>query len=344
MGFLLAGDVGGTKTYLRLVKIEADRPETIYGNRYLGKDFGSFEDMVSHFLYEANSAFGSVIKVGAACLGIAGPVIKNTSFLTNLQWTIDASKLETEFDIEQVLLINDFEAIGYGALGLEPIDLYTLQAAESQARAPIAIIGAGTGLGEGFLTWQDDDYQVYPSEGGHVDFAPRSPIEIALLNHLIARYGRISVERVVSGKGIVNIYQFLRDHHAPTESNEILSKVKAWEQGDLTIDPAEEISHAASQQTDRLSMQAIEIFLDAYASEVGNLALKILPYGGLYIAGGIMPKMLSFLASGNFLKNMKLKGRVSPLLDQIPVYVVLNPEVGLIGTVLHGAKLLRNIE
>jgi len=339
MRFLLAGDVGGTKTYLRLARIEAGEPEILYSKRYLGQDFGSFEDMISHFLYEATSLLGSKIKLGAACFGIAGPVTNNTSFLTNLKWTIDGGKLATEFDIDRVLLINDFEAIGYGALGLEPIDLYSLQAIPPQPQAPIAIIGAGTGLGEGFLTWQQDDYRVYPSEGGHVDFAPRSPIEMALLNHLMARYGRISVERVVSGKGIVNIYQFLRDYHSPT-TNDVAEKIKDWEQGNTTIYPAAEIAHAAIQQSDPMSVQAIEIFLDAYASEVGNLALKILPYGGLYIAGGILPKLLSFLESGNFLKTMKLKGRVSPLLDNIPIHVVLNPEVGLIGTVLHGAKLL----
>ncbi|AFY74610.1 glucokinase [Synechococcus sp. PCC 7502] len=345
MKLLLTGDVGGTKTLLSLIKsVPNHQSETLHSDRFNSQNYSSLKDIIQQFFQEAAVKLGYTPEVDTACFGIAGPVANNTSYLTNLGWQLNGNQLQTELGIEQVELINDFAAVGYGVLGLDSADLYTLQVGERQPQAPIAVIGAGTGLGQGFLTWNYDHYQVYASEGGHTDFAPRSPREMALLNFLLTRHERVSTERVVSGKGIVSIYQFLK-HNSP-EPTELYQLLQAWEGGDHTIDMGAAIAKATLNKTDEAAMETIQIFLDAYAAEIGNLALKLLPYGGLYIAGGITPKLLSLISScegsgenNRFLHILKHKGRVSPMLDTIPIHIVLNQNVGLIGTILHGSYL-----
>ncbi len=295
-----------------------------------------------------------------ACFAIAGPVVKNTAKLTNLVWFLDTERLQQELGIPQISLINDFAAIGYGILGLQKQDLLTLQVGKSQPEAPIGIIGAGTGLGQGFLIKQGNYYQVFPSEGGHADFAPRNEIEFQLLKYLLDKHDiqrvsverylldkhdiqRVSVERVVSGMGIVAIYQFLRDRKFATESPDIAQILRTWEQEagqeEKSVDPGAAIGTAALQRSDRLSEQTLQLFIDAYGAEAGNLALKLLPYGGLYIAGGIAPKILPLIQNSGFLLNFTQKGRMRRLLEEIPVYIILNPQVGLIGAALCAARL-----
>ncbi|MFM7886120.1 MAG: glucokinase, partial [Pseudanabaena sp.] len=226
-------------------------------------------------------------------------------------------------------------------------DLYTLQDGNVVERAPIGVIGAGTGLGEAYLGWNGDRYEVYATEGGHTDFAPRNELEIELLKYLQKRHDRVSVERVVSGLGIVAIYQFLRDRHSLPESSEIAEKVRQWESGDLELGAAAAIAKTAlancrinnETNSDHLATKTMQMFVEAYAAEVGNLALKLIPNSGLYIAGGIAPKILPLLQDGAFLRILKGKGRVSPVLEDIPIHIVLNPEVGLIGATLYGASL-----
>jgi len=349
MKLLLTGDIGGTKTLLSLVKSPPDqKPLTLHSDRYPSQKYNSLKDIVAQFMEEATAKLGYIPEVDTACFGIAGPVSNNTSYLTNLSWQLDGNQLQIDLGIDQVELINDFAAVSYGVLGLESIDLHTLQAGKQQPHAPIAVIGAGTGLGQGFLTWNQDYYEVHASEGGHSDFAPRSPREMALLSFLLTRHERVSTERVVSGKGIVSIYQFLA--HTSPEPTDLFHLLQAWEAGDKTIDMAAAISKATLNKTDEMATEALHIFLDAYAAEIGNLALKLLPYGGLYIAGGIAPKLLSLISccehttchigeSSEFMQTIKHKGRVSSLLDDIPIHVVLNQSVGLIGTILHGCYL-----
>ena len=276
-----------------------------------------------------------------ACFAIAGPVVNNTCNLTNLHWVLDTQRLEMDLDIPKVSLLNDFAANSFGILGLKDFDVHTLQAGESREDAPIAVIGAGTGLGEAFLIPQGKKYQIFASEGGHTDFAPRNDLETQLLKYLQVKLNvkHISVERVVSGQGITSIYQFLRDTNFAPESPEISEKIKFWEQEQKkTIDPAAIISQAAFKQSDRLCEKAIEIFIEAYGAETGNLALKLLSYGGIYIAGGIAGKILPLMQDGRFLDTFKDKGRVSPLIEEIPVHIVLNPQVGLVGSVLYGLQ------
>jgi glucokinase len=343
---LLAGDIGGTKTILRWVEAqpqgESIQLETLHEARYKSAEFADLAVMVRRFLGEASQG-GKTPKPEKACFAIAGPVVNNTSTVTNLSWYLEAEQLEKDLTIAQVNLINDFAAIGYGIDGLGADDLHTLQDAEPQPQSPIAVLGAGTGLGECFLIRQGDQPHVFSSEGGHSDFAPRSELEFQLLKYLREKHhiNRISVERVVSGQGIVAIYQFLRDRQSATESPDIAEAIRTWEQetgaSEKSVDPAGVISIAAAEGRDYLCERTMQLFAEAYGAEAGNLALKLLPYGGLYVAGGIAAKNLALIEAGGFMRAMTDKGRMRPLMEQVPVHVILNPQVGLIGAALHAA-------
>lgn len=346
MNLLLAGDIGGTKTILRLVEASDQAVLlTLFEETYRSRDFADLVPMVQHFLSTATQKLGGESLPARACFAIAGPVVNNTVKLTNLAWFLDAKRLEQELGIAKISLINDFEAVGHGILGLDATDLYTLQSGNIQPIAPIAVIGAGTGLGEGFLIQNGDSYRVFSSEGGHADFAPRSELEFQLLKYLLDKHNiqSVSVERVVSGQGIIAIYQFLRDWQFASESPSIQQIVRTWEQetgrGERTVDPAAAITSAALEKRDRICEQAMQMFVEAYGAEAGNLALKLLPYGGLYVAGGIAAKILPLLEDGSFLHAFTHKGRVSSLLKSVPVYIVLNPQVGLIGAALCAGQL-----
>ncbi|MGK7873839.1 MAG: glucokinase [Xenococcaceae cyanobacterium] len=335
---LLAGDIGGTKTILRLVEVaETGKSfQTLNEVKYPSANFPDLAPMVQQFLAAAGKQSPEV-----ACFAIAGPVVNNTSQLTNLSWFLDSQRLQKELGIEKVSLINDFAAVSYGILGLEDSDLHTLQGGTPSDSAPMVVIGAGTGLGEGFLVPQGSNYQVFATEGSHADFAPRSELEFELLQYLDNKYNikHVSVERVVSGQGIVAIYQFLRDKGFAPESPEVGEVIGKWEQEEeKTVDPAATISQAALAKRDRLCEKTMEVFVEAYGAEAGNMALKFLPYGGLYIAGGIAAKILPLMQDGLFMSAFKQKGRMSPLLEEMPVHVVLNPQVGLLGSVLYGAS------
>jgi glucokinase len=341
MSLLLAGDIGGTKTILRLVQSsDAVGLKTLYEESFPSGDFPDLVPMVQRFLTTANSSTPD-----KACFAIAGPVVGNTAKLTNLSWFLDTERLSKELGIERISLINDFAAVGYGIFGLNKQDLLTLQVGKYQSTAPMAIIGAGTGLGQGFLIKQGQDYQVFPSEGGHADFAPRNELEFELLKYILTKYDiqRVSVERVVSGLGITSIYQFLRDRKIATESPAIANAVRTWEQeagkSEKTVDPGALIGNAALEKSDRLSEQTMQLFIEAYGAEAGNLALKLLPYGGLYIAGGIAPKILPLIQDGSFLASFTQKGRMGSLLEEIPVFMILNQQVGLIGAALSASRL-----
>ena len=341
MTYLLAGDLGGTKTLLRLVKAESpDRSEFEYS--YKSQEYNSLVSIAQEFLAAVRTKLGSKIEVQAACLAIAGAVIDRSSYLPNLDWHISADELQHQLKIPQVELINDFAAVGYGIALLPPQDLHTIQTGQTKENAPKAVIGAGTGLGEGLLIHNGMDYQVIPTEGGHTDFAARSIQEFEFLQYLCRQQqvDRISNDRVVSGRGIVAIYQYLRDCLNLPENPDIATVVKLWEsQSEKLADPAALISAMAIAKTDPLAQATMQMFISAYGAEAGNLALKILPYGGLYIAGGIAAKNLPLLTDGTFTTAFNDKGRVSDLLGKIPVYVILNPQVGLIGAAAQAGKL-----
>ncbi|NET58737.1 MAG: glucokinase [Symploca sp. SIO2E6] len=346
MTLLLAGDIGGTKTILRLVKAEGDKPlQVLHEALYRSQDFPDLVPIVQQFLSAAQQKFDSTLFPEKACLGIAGPVINDTCVLTNLDWSLDARQLEQELGIAKVSLINDFAAICYTIQDLPAEDLLCLQEATPQSEAPIAIIGAGTGLGECFMVNHQGDYQIIATEGGHADFAPRTELEFQLRQYLLKLHNiqRVSVERVVSGQGIVSIYQFLRDQEFAPESPEIQQVIKTWEKEtdsqEKTVDPAAAIANAALGKRDHLSEKTMQMFLEAYGVEAGNLALRLMPFGGLYIAGGIAAKILPLMQEGTFLRSFTQKGRITPLIKKVPIHIILNPQVGLIGAALHAARL-----
>lgn len=320
---ILTGDIGGTKTILRFSEVTSQSSQILCEGRYRSRDFSDLTEVISKFSAEAIAKLNRPIRADAACFAIAGPVINNTSHLTNLGWILEVSRLTQETGIPNIALINDFEAVSYGLLELTQADLSTIQVGQSRPCAPIAVIGAGTGLGEGFLLHHTrSNRQVYASEGGHADFAPQTELECQMLQYLLKRSPtqHVSVEQVVSGNGILAIYQFLRYHTG-------LDQLLPEEDIDLTS----KITEAALNAQDPLAEKALQIFVKAYGAEAGNLALKLLPYGGIYIAGGIAAKILPLMQEGTFLKAFLAKGRVSALLEQIPIHIVLNPYVGLIG-------------
>ncbi|MBD1854886.1 MULTISPECIES: glucokinase [Leptolyngbya] len=348
MALLLAGDIGGTKTILRLVEAQVDQTETakssLFEQRYVSRDFPDLVPMVEKFLQEAQQATGQLFAPEKACFGIAGPVVNNTSKVTNVGWMLEGDRLSEQLSIPKVSLINDFAAIGYGILALEPTDLHVLQQGQPKENAPIAVIGAGTGLGQGYLVHDGTAYQVFESEGGHADFAPRTELEFQMSRYLLDKLNieRISVERIVSGQGIIAIYQFLRDRDFAKESPEIAEIMHTWNSEigrEKTVDPAAAISQAALEQRDHLSEKTMQMFIDAYGAEAGNQALKLLPYGGLYIAGGIAAKVLPLMEEGSFVRSFQLKGRMRSLMEQVPIQIVLNPQVGLIGAALCASRL-----
>ncbi len=349
MRYLLAGDIGGTKTLLRLVLADSpvgfgsnlgDRIE--FEHLYPSQAYPDLVPIAREFLSAAQTHLGTEIQVSSACFGIAGPVKDRASELTNLSWHLTADRLQQELQIPQVELINDFAAIGYGIPQLPSSDLYTLQTGQIQPNAQKAIIGAGTGLGQGFLIHNGTEYEVFGTEGGHTDFAARSTQEFEFFQYLCQqrKLDRLSYDRVISGPGIVAIYQFLRDTSNLSEKPDIADVVKLWEQQtEKLANPAALISAAAISKTDPLSQTTMEMFISLYGAEAGNLALKILPYGGLYLAGGIAAKNIPLLIDGIFTTAFNQKGRMSELLGNIPIYVILNPQVGLRGAVARAASL-----
>ncbi|WP_019502340.1 glucokinase [Pseudanabaena sp. PCC 6802] len=342
MAIVLAGDVGGTKTLLRLADTTTSKyghlPLLLFEASYASNTYEHLTVIVQKFLTTSEASLGYLPQPKTACFGIAGPVVDRTSELTNLGWSLQGDRLAAALGIGRVELINDFAAVGYGIEGLAPQDLHTLQVGESQPHAPIGLIGAGTGLGEGFMIWDGSGYKVYSSEGGHTDFAPRDRLEIDLLQYLLQRHERVSVERVVSGQGIVSIYQFLRDSQFATDEVGLDAIVRDWEQGKQALSPAAAISQAGIEKRDRLAVQTMQMFVRAYGAEAGNLALKLLPYGGLYIAGGVAAKILPLMEQGEFMMAFQQKGRMQPILKDVPVHIILNPEVGLIGSMLYATR------
>jgi glucokinase len=327
MALLLAGDIGGTKTLLRLVEDAADTV-TLFEAEYSSGGFDHLSIIVTQFLQLAQS-----VPPIAACFAVAGPVKDNRAQVTNLKWELDARQMESDLGIQHIQLINDFEAVGYGIPAIQAQDVVVLQDRPARPQAAIAVLGAGTGLGEALLVWQEGRYTVLPTEGGHADYAPRTDLEIGLLQFLRSRHDRVSVERVVSGQGIFAIYEYLRAIEFATPSAEVEAQI-------LQKDSSAVISQYALTESDPLCTQALDMFLASYGAEAGNLALKSLPYGGLYLAGGVGGKILPKLQNGSFMKNFLDKGRMRAVLETLPVSLITNPKVGLIGAVLYARTLI----
>lgn len=352
MTILLAGDIGGTKTILRLVRAKRvavgklPTLTSLYEQTYASRDFPDLVPMVRSFMGSAKAQLAEELLPVGACFGIAGPVLNNTSKLTNLGWMLEADALERQLKISQVTLINDFAAVGYGVLCLTDDDICVLRDGDRDPHGTIAIIGAGTGLGQGYVVPHREGYRVFATEGGHSDFAIHTELEYQLWRFLKEYYNidRISTERVVSGTGIHAIYAFMRSRGICDESPDMAEIYATWQQEagreEKTVDLAAEISRRAIDESDYLCIETMNLFIRAYGAEAGNLALKLLPYGGVYIAGGVAGKNLSLMQRGDFVQAFNNKGRVSEAIERIPIYVIKNPRVGLIGSALCAAQML----
>lgn len=340
---ILAGDIGGTKTNLALYEWTTERAEAIRLESFHSRDYNSLEDIIAEFLnppvppaatLDAEPA-GSEgdhhddrsqkpIVLAAACFGVAGPVIDNHCHTTNLPWIVDGPAIAKQFAIPRVQLLNDLEATAYGILWLRPDELEVLNPGKPpKKRQALALIAAGTGLGQAILFWDGKSYRPMPSEGGHADFAPNNDQEIELLRYLRSQYLHVSYERVLSGPGLHAIYEFLRD----TKKNEptwLAEKVKAG-------NPAAEIAEAGLTGQAEIAKQALDLFASIYGAEAGNLALKALSLDGLYIGGGIAPKLIQKLRDGTFMNSFTNKGRYKRLMTSMPVKVVMNQHTALLG-------------
>jgi len=328
---ILAGDIGGTKTLLQLAEPVNGSFEVLYQKRYPSADYSEFLPLANDFVEEATKHTN--IQAKAACFGIAGPVNGRTGGTTNLPWKLDADQLERVLGIPHVRLINDFQSVGYGIEVLKDNDIVTLQAGVEIPNTTRVVIGAGTGLGQGFLVWQNDHYEVIASEGGHADYAPGDDLQIELLQYLRKQYRWPTWERVVSGRGLVNIFEFLASRPAASISAE-LQKALELE------DHAAAVSRFGLAGQDPLATQALDLFTKIYGAQAGNFALVGLATGGVYVAGGVAPKIIKKLQDGTFMEAFLDKyERMHPLLKAMPVRVVINEHVGLLGSAVAASRL-----
>jgi glucokinase len=327
---ILAGDVGGTKVHLSLYDFDEGRLHPIRDHKFPAHEFSSLDDVVKAFLAaDGDRPATNTADILAACFGCPGPVRDGRLKLTNLPWTLDVRDLAKSLSIQHIFLINDLEANGYGIPELAPESIFTLHPGDPDAEGHRGLVAAGTGLGEALLIWDGKQHRPIPSEGGHCDFAARTVREIALLQYLRQTLnGRVSFERVVSGIGIKNVYAFLRDVEKINEPGWLHDRM-------LTQDPNAVIGQCAEDGSSSLCFETMKVFAAAYGAEAGNLALKVLATGGIYLGGGIAPKILKTLQNGAFVQAFLDKGRLSPLLQSIPVRVILDDTCALLGAAAY---------
>jgi glucokinase len=326
---ILAGDVGGTNSRMAVFEERGGKLDVLWSKAYPSKDHASLVEVVRAASDEAGQ------RIDAASFGVAGPVQNGVCRATNLPWVVEASDLARALGLASAGLINDLEANAYGLAALARRDLKTLRVGEAGAHGNRALIAAGTGLGEAGLYWDGREHHPFACEGGHASFSPTTvagdEVEIDLLRWLAERHGHVSWERVVSGPGLHSIYQFLRDTGRYTEPADLGRRIAG-------ADPAATISQAASRGECDLAVQSLTLFVKLYGAEAGNLSLKIMSTGGLYIGGGIAPKIASWLERPIFLEAFLDKGRLRPVLEAMPVHIVLNDKAALLGAARHALK------
>lgn len=329
---ILAGDIGGTKVHLALYCFVNGKLSPVRDEKFPAAEFACLDDVVKTFLSPEKSGKPDVRdQIIASCFGCPGPVRDGRLKLTNLPWTLDARDLQRSLGIQHIFLINDLEANGYGITEVGHDKIFTLHAGDASSVGHRGLIAAGTGLGECLLIWDSilRRHLPIPSEGGHGDFAARNDTEIALLNYLRRKLnGRVSTERVVSGIGIQNIYEFLRDDQKMEEPQWLRDRMR-------TEDPNAVIGACAEDESSEICVKTFDLLVSAYGAEAGNLALKMLALGGLYLGGGVAPKILKFLSKGGFMEAFLDKGRMSPLLETIPVRVILDETCALLGAAAY---------
>jgi glucokinase len=319
---ILAGDIGGTNT--RLALFDGDLREPVRFGTFRSGEHRSLEEMVEMFLADGATPT-------AASFGVAGTIRNGHTKGVNLEWSVDAGRLRKLLGRIKVGLINDLEANAYGIASLGPEDIAVLNEGNQHARGNLALISAGTGLGQAGLYWDGKRHRPFATEGGHADFAPRDELELSLQRYLRTTYGHVSYERVCSGMGLVNIHDFLRESRGEYEHPRVLEELDG-------PDPAAAIGRAALAGTSETCARALDLFVSVYGSQAGNLALTLMATGGVYLGGGIAPKVLPKLADGAFMRSFADKGRFAQVLERIPVRVILNDKAALLGAARHAAN------
>ncbi len=325
---ILAGDIGGTKTVLALFKQKGKTLTRARDATFANREHTTFQQILKLFLKDERAS-----AVSTGCFGVAGAVIDGQARMTNLHWELDEKLLAKTLEIKRVKLLNDLEATAYGMLFLNAKEFKRLNPAGQERKGNVAVIAAGTGLGEAMLFW--DGSQVHPSasEGGHSDFAPRTDLEIELLRYLRSKLkGRVSYERILSGPGLLNVYHFLRDAGHGVEPPWLAERLESG-------DPSATIGQLGIAGEEPLCTKTLDLFSSIYGAEAGNLALKCLAVGGVYVGGGIAPKILPALERGGFLQSFGDKGRFSPLVKSMEIKVSLNPQTALLGAAHFAQRL-----
>jgi glucokinase len=324
---LLAGDVGGTKAELALFETGSGEPRLVRQGRYPSQSFPSLEAIARLFLAQHPTP-----PIAVACFGVPGPVVDGRCATTNLPWVLEEQALAAAIPVPRAMLLNDLAAMAWGVMRLPADELMVLQEGTPRP-GNMALVAAGTGLGEALMVWDGSGYLVMASEGGHVDFAPRDAREVELLAFLQRQFGRVSDERVLSGPGLFNIYRYLRSAHDLPEPPWLTDQIAHG-------DPSAAIGGAGLAGRDPVCEQALDLFASIYGAVAGNLALTTLAAGGVYIGGGIAPKLRAKLADGTFMRAFCAKGRMAPLLQSVPVRLALNERAPLLGAahVAHRAR------
>lgn len=329
---LLIGDVGGTKTILAIVDPERDIHKHLVVKLVQSADYPSMESLLTHFIQSVD------YPIEYLALGVPGPVVDGCATGPNLPWVVDQAELRTHFGFRAVCLLNDLEAIASAIPQLSADGITSLNAVPAKPRGSIAVVAPGTGLGEAYLAWNGERYLAYPAEGGHANFGPDSPLEFELASYLWQRYGHVSNERVCSGRGLPNIYGFLKDKGLYAEPDWL---AEALAQSD---DPTPIIVREATcgATASPLCRATLDLFIAILGAEAGNLALKVLATGGVYLGGGIPPRIVTELQSGAFMRAFCHKGRIAYVMETIPVHVIMDPHVALLGAALRGVEMLES--
>lgn len=327
---ILAGDIGGTKTNLAIFQREESRLNLLYEHTFPSSDFDGLSAIVRRFLKQPGvQQLGD--RIHGACFGVAGPVISGEVRATNLPWIVSQRELAKCLNLPRVELINDLEATGWGVSTLQPEELVTLNPGDDELQGNRALIAAGTGLGEALLVKEGEEFRPVASEGGHTSFAPCSELEIELLNYLRRRWSHVSFERVLSGPGLLSLYQFLKDTGKAEEPEWLAAELQQAE------DPSALISKLALKKESPICRQALDMFVAIYGSEAGNLVLTAKAVSGIFVGGGIAPKILEKLQDGTFVRAFTAKGRLYRLLVGTPVWVIRNPKTALQGAARFAA-------
>lgn len=327
---ILAGDIGATKTVLGLFPAAINTVgKPLHLARYLGREYDSLEAVIEQYLSKTD------ITPSSACFGVAGPIVDQRAQVTNLPWHISAASISAEFNIGKVQLINDLESIAEAVPNLESEDIFTLNPGVSKPHSTIAVVAPGTGLGTAFLVWTGSGYKALASEGGHTSFAPRNKVEIELLEYLKPRYPHVSFERICSGSHLPNLYEFLRDtgrYEAP-----------AWLQTELeeAVDQTPVIVQTGLENKAEICVACLDMFVQILGSAISNMAITILPRGGIYLGGGIPPRILDRLRQSDFLEAVAHKGRFTELSKTFPIHVILTPNAPLYGAASVAARTMR---